>query len=163
MKRVISFLILVTLLGCQTKDCTEWYSGLRFNPVTLTDNGNENIGDWYITDFLDKELNFETTFYFSADGYEECKSQTMIHEIINDSIHISCDRFMIIDNDTLLSYSNLKNYFDITETPGHMLFSYKKKEFSFPLFEQPENTFNIKITLSDNKIIEDSCIVKISQ
>jgi hypothetical protein len=163
MKRISWILITIILTGCQTKDCTEWYSGLKLTPVTIENNGNERIGDWYVTDFFENELNFETTFYFSADGYEECKSKTMIHEIIKDSIHISCDRFMVIDNDTLFGYSNLKDYFDITESSGHMLLSYKKQEFNFPLFEQQENTFNLEVTLSDNKILKDSCIVKITQ
>lgn len=163
MRNIGIILITIILAGCQTKDCTEWYSGLKLKPVTMENNANERIGNWYVTDFFENELNFETTFYYSADGYEECKSKTMIHEIDNDSIHISSDRFMVVENDTLLSYSNLKDYFDITKTSGHILFRYKKQEFNFPLFEQQENTFNIEITLSDNKILKDSCIVKIFQ
>ncbi len=161
MKQTVWFLMILIFVSCQTKDCTKWYSGIKFTPVTITDNGNEQIGNWYVTDFLKNELNFETTFYFSADGFEECKSKTMIHKIIKDLIYIGCDNFIIIDKDTIEKHSNLKNYFEITETSGHMLFNYKKAEFDFPLFEQNENTFNIEIFLSDNKVLKDSCIVKI--
>jgi hypothetical protein len=130
-------------------------------PVTSNNNGNEMIANWYTTDFLNKELNFLVTFYHSADGYEECKSKTMIHEIINDSTFIRCGNYMVINNDTLNAFENLSGYFNMTDKKGLKLFEYKGQEYDFPIFERLENTFYIELILSDNKIIKDSCVVKI--
>lgn len=163
MKRIAWILLLVAFTGCQTEDCTEWYAGLKVSPVTLENNGNERIGDWYITDFLENELNFETTFHFSADGYEVCRSKIRIHELETDSTNISCQSNVVIENDTVQQLTNLINYFDLIETSGHMLFTYKSKEYDFPHFEQQETIFYFKFTLSDNQILKDSCVVKIIQ
>jgi hypothetical protein len=163
MKQLKYLILLVVIFSCQTKDCTEWYSRLKLTPVTSIDNGNEKIGNWYVTDFLNNELNFEVTFYFSADGYEECKTKTMIHEIMRDSTFIRCGNDMVIGNDTLKAYESLTKYFRISETTGHRLFEYDGQEYGFPIFERLENTFYVDFILSDNKVLKDSCVVKILQ
>lgn len=154
--------MLLALIGCQTKECTEWYSGIKLTPVTSINNGNEMIENWYVADFLENELNLEVTFYSSADGYEECKSKTRIHDVVRDSIFINCDNYLIIGNDTVSSYSSLTKYFNLNETKGHYLFEYSDRNYNFPTFEYPENTFYIEVLLSDNQILIDSCVVKIN-
>ena len=163
MKHFKYLILIFVFFGCQTKDCKEWYSGVRLTPVTINNNGNEKIGDFYKTDFSEKELIFEVTLTYSADGYEECKTKTMIHEIKNDSTFISCGNDMVIVNDTLKAYENLSKYFRQSETKGHRLFEYNAQEFNFPIFEQLENTFYIEFILTDNKVLKDSCVLKIIQ
>jgi hypothetical protein len=163
MKYFKNLILIFVFFGCQTKDCKEWYSSYRLTPVTMIYNGNDKIGDYYKTYFIDKELIFDATLIYSVDGYEECKTKTMIHEIFNDSTTICCGNRLIIGNDTLEAYTNLIRYFDLLEKKGRRLLKYKVQEFDFPLFEHLENTFYLKFLLSDNQILKDSCVVKIIQ
>lgn len=163
MKKIFLVLAILILSGCLTDECSQWYSYATITPVTSINNGNRMIEGWYATDFLKDELNFEISFIYSADGYETCKSTTMIHEVVKDSIYLSCENAIYIGNEVLKENTNLIKYFDIAEKRGHMLFKFNKHVFRFPVFEQEENTFHVKFLLSDNKILRDSCIVKIIQ
>jgi hypothetical protein len=163
MKHFRYLILIFIFLGCQTKDCKEWYSGFRLTPVSYYNTGNEKIGDYYKTDFFDKELNFNVMHFYAADGYEECKTKIMIHEIINDSTFICCGNYLVIGTDTVKAFKNLSKYFQLSETKGSRLFKYNGQDYDFPIFERSENTFYVEFLLSDNKVLKDSCVVKIIQ
>lgn len=161
MKKYLIILFVLCLLGCGRKQCKSWYSYFHLYPVTKSITNNEKFGDWYQTDFFNQELNFYIQYISSQDGYEECKSVTMIHEILNDSTKIYCSNDVIINQDTIKSNVNLKKYFITIDPKGSTLFSYDKLNYNFPLFTKSYNTFKLQIKLSDNTIMTDSCIVKI--
>jgi len=164
--KYLKYIFLISIIySCQSKDCSKWYTGIKLAPVTSVNNGNEMIGDWYTTYFLNNELNLATTLYYSKDGYGfgVCETITWIHEIIEDSIFISCGNYLIINNDTIKAHENLKKYFKQLETDGRLLYEYNKQENGFPRFEQSENTFYIEVLLTDNTVLKDSCVVKIIQ
>lgn len=157
--KYILFIFLIT--GCQTKDCKQWYTDVDLEPVTMINNGNEMIFNWYTTDFFNHEYNFALRLYYSRDGYEVCKSVTNINEIVEDSIFLSCSNFMVINNDTINAHENLSSYFTKSSTNGYLL-KYKT-ENGTPIFEKSENTFYINLLLSDHQVFKDSCVVKIIQ
>ena len=164
------------LLGCQfsfddwklrstlgTEDCQMWYHSIDVTPVSAINNGNEGYKGWYIADFLDNEMNFQVHFYLDASHlYSECKTMTMIHEILKDSINICTNKYLIVANDTVRGKSNLFKYFTVMEYKGLFILKYNKESYVFPKFEKPENTFYITIKLSDNTQLTDSCVVRIN-
>lgn len=161
MKRLVYLTIILLIAGCESKNCREWYSRVILTPVSSVNNGSERIGDYYTTDYFDNEINLHATLISSADGYEECKSKTRIHEVVTDSIILRCGNDMVIGEDTLKAFSNLIQYFSISLRKGNILFNYNSMDYSFPEFESVETTFHIELKLSDSKVLKDSCLVRI--
>lgn len=162
-KRIIPILYLLIIWGC-TKDCNQWYSRIELHPVTKKPQSNsEVIEGWNKTDNFEKELNFLINFIYSADGYEGCKSKTMIHEIVKDSTLIFSSSEVVIGGDTVPSKSNLYDYFILKEFNGHYILEYNKARYPFPTFEMPFNKFFVELLLTDSKTLIDSAVVTVEQ
>lgn len=162
-KRILTILSLLIIWGC-TKDCKQWYSRIELHPVTKKPQPNsEVIEGWNKTDSFENELNFLVNFIYSADGYEGCKTKTMIHEIVKDSTLIFSSSLVVIGSDTIPPKSNLYDYFNLKEGNGHYILEYDKAKYPFPKFEMPANKFFVELLLTDSKTLIDSALVTIQQ
>lgn len=160
--RIVSVLILLTICSC-TKECKEWYSGVDLRGVTKNSNSNREINGWYETEYLGNELNFWIVYAYSSDGYEECKSKTRIHELIKSDTKITCSGRLIIGNDTLISNTNLYNYFKLIGLgEGNDILQYNSTTYPFPKFETPTNNFKVEIPLTDGKTISGTKLISVN-
>lgn len=148
------------MILCSCEDCNEWYSHFRLYSVSQVKNTNESFDGWYQTDFFNDDFALLALFIYSADGYENCKSKTMIHSIVNDSTIIYCNSSLVVGNDTLTPKTNLNYLFELIEKKGHNIYRYDNSRYSFPKFDKSTNTFTLILKLNDNKVFTDSCVVR---
>ncbi len=157
---LIISLILIFMCSCGTKDCTEWYSHIELTSVTKDKTNHEKIGKFYKTDFNKNELIFLVKYIYSADGYEECRSKSMIHSILKDSTIIYCSNSVIIGKDTIQPYENLYKYFTLSDYTGYSVYEFDTSSNQFPKFKDSSNMFKLILRLSDNRMLVDSCIIR---
>lgn len=153
--------ILICFYSCGTKDCKEWYSDIELCTVTKEKTNHEKIGKFYKTDFNKNELIFLVKYIYSADGYEECKSTSMIHSILKDSTIIYCSNSLIIGKDTIQPNENIYKYFKLSDYTGYSVYEFDTISNQFPKFNDSNNMFKLILRLSDNQILVDSCIIRL--
>jgi len=160
--RLNLLILLFFLWGCDKRNCNDRYSGFELSSVDKTLNDNDwNSNNGYVKA---DNINFRLSYYYSSDWYM-CKSNTMIHTIHYDSTYIYCSSKIVIQNDTISSYSNLNKYFEhLNFYKGsyhdYDVFKYKNS-LGLPQFNDKTMVFHIILKLSDSKTISDSIVTQI--
>lgn len=160
--RITPFILLIVLtLGCQ--DCKEWYTSLELKGATKDESTNEQLEGWFETIDLNNELNFWVAYYYTADGFERCKSSSKIHTLEKDKMELVCTDIMIVGEDTVPAYTNIISYFDLAlELKGNDFYTFDTINYELPRFTSRVNLFKMTVPLSDGDLLSGSVFLSVN-
>lgn len=158
-------LIFFTFFTSCKSDCFTYVNRASIYAVVTEKNTEQvaSVDGWYRSEFQKDKLNFSIEFDHSVDVNGNC-NWVWGNFPIPTSIELRSNRELIIDSDTIYSYQNLIEYFNIEkyEDEGQWItFLLTQKQENEITFLDEYYSFDFQIDSDDGSKMRDSCLVKI--